>query len=773
MVLRHTTLHQQKHTVKHITKHCINISRRGRKPPFFVPTTNIGEHPLYRLKFAYLRLNNVHMRGYLFLLIIAIAMRLPSQNICNGVPGSNTIVPSTQTICSGNSAVMALAGTYSNVGYTYQWKASPASISGPYTTVIGANSASFSTGPTFTTGANTHTIFYQAIITCTSSGQSITLTSTLYILPCTTPCSGTPAANVVVPTTGSICTGAVPALSLTTTNTLTGLTYQWSNATAASGPFTAVPGATQAAYAGSTLNTGVYYFRVVTTCTNSSATNSAIATVTVKPCHTCFGTPGTNTIVTPSPTICAGSSPSFSLANTYTNLGYSYQWFSSSVSSVGPYSPISNATLTTYTAVPQAGTKYYMVAITCTVSGQTFSTTSIINVTPCATPCAGSPATTAILPLTQTVCLDELPTMSLSTTYTSSGITYQWKYSPAASGPFNPISSATLANYTGSASSVNGYYQCVITCSNSSQSTTAQHTVTTKSCTYCAGPPSLNTIVPQTYTICAGLSPSLSLLTTYTNTGYTYQWQASTISVVGPFNTVSGAIQPSLGYTPIQQLTHFNVIITCTNSGHVTNAYRTVSVVACQGVCTSTPDACDIIASRTAVCTGENAVINFYLSHTYTQTGLSYQWMSSTSANGPFTNIIGASAPTYSTAFTSTTTYFAIAITCTNSNTTYTTQIGVKRVGCIDVAEEKEQLTASLFFDASLNKVTVTVRPDFLESEIIFFNPSGAIVAYGTCNSDSTDIQLDQGYRGLLFYIIKSKTGETLRRGKLVVGMQQ
>lgn len=712
------------------------------------------------------------MRGVFLLLWILLIVQIQAQNVCNGIPGTNTIVPSTQTICSGNSAVMALAGTYSNTGYTYQWKASPASISGPYTTVIGATSPTFNTGPTFTTSASTHSIFYQAIITCTSSGQSITLTSTLYILPCTTPCSGTPAANVVVPSSGSICTGAVPALSLTTTNTLTGLSYQWSTATAASGPYTAVSGATQAAYAGSTLNTGVYYYKVVTTCTNSGLTNSAIATVTVNPCHTCFGTPGTNTIVTASPTICAGSSPIFSLANTYSNTGYSYQWFSSTISNVGPYSAISGATLNTYTSTPVTGTKYYMVAITCTLSGQTFSTNSMIQVSTCATPCSGAPANASILPLTHTVCMDQLPTLSLSTSYTSSGISYQWKYGTNASGPFTSITNATLASYTGSASPVNGFYQCVITCSNSGQSTTLNHSVAVVNCTYCAGPPFSNTVIPSIYTVCVGSSPTLNLLNTYTASGYTYQWQASTVSAVGPFNSVSGAISPTLNYTPILQNTHFNIIITCTNSGNVFNAYRTVSLVPCSGMCTAAPRTCEVVASRTAVCINETASISMALSQTYTDTGISFQWMSSTVATGPFTNIIGATAATYTALFYNMTTYYAVAITCSNSGLTFTNQTSVQLKSCVGLESTINLESVRIRVDANHQQIEIELPPYLSESEIIFVNSSGNTLATIPCRAGGCQVPIDLKWNGVVIYVIKAKDGSVVKRGKLMVNYQ-
>jgi hypothetical protein len=53
--------------------------------------------------------------------------------------------------------------------------------------------------------------------------------------------------------------------------------------------------------------------------------------------------------------------------------------------------------------------------------------------------------------------------------------------------------------------------------------------------------------------------------------------------------------------------------------------------------------------------------------------GITYQWQSSTTAGGPYTNIPGAITSTYITANITTTTYFVLVVTCTTSGLTATT----------------------------------------------------------------------------------------------------
>ena len=89
----------------------------------------------------------------------------------------------------------------------------------------------------------------------------------------------------------------------------------------------------------------------------------------------CAGAPSANTIVVPAAGICPNSSALLNLANSYTAFGYTYQWLSSTVSNVGPFTPISGATLTSYQTPTLNASLYYQAVITCTNGNATTTTT--------------------------------------------------------------------------------------------------------------------------------------------------------------------------------------------------------------------------------------------------------------------------------------------------------------------------------------------------------------------------------------------------------------
>lgn len=84
--------------------------------------------------------------------------------------------------------------------------------------------------------------------------------------------------------------------------------------------------------------------------------------------------------------------------------------------------------------------------------------------------------------------------------------------------------------------------------------------------TPCTVAPTANTIAPSAFTTCPGLSnPTMSLATTYSFGGITYQWYSSTTSNVGPFTPVAGATMATLPGGTISATTWYNLVATCTN----------------------------------------------------------------------------------------------------------------------------------------------------------------------------------------------------------------
>lgn len=94
----------------------------------------------------------------------------------------------------------------------------------------------------------------------------------------------------------------------------------------------------------------------------------------------CSGIPAANSVVSTQSLICPNAAVLMGLATSYTNIGLTYQWFSSTVSSVGPFTPVAGATLTTLNSGSLQVNTFYNVAITCTVSSQT-TTSSVQGIT--------------------------------------------------------------------------------------------------------------------------------------------------------------------------------------------------------------------------------------------------------------------------------------------------------------------------------------------------------------------------------------------------------
>jgi hypothetical protein len=91
----------------------------------------------------------------------------------------------------------------------------------------------------------------------------------------------------------------------------------------------------------------------------------------------CSGTPYTNTVLASPLVICPGGSSTLALAGTYTNSGISYQWQSSTSSSTGPFTPISNGGVPIFYANNIAVNTWYQCAINCAGSGLASTTPPI------------------------------------------------------------------------------------------------------------------------------------------------------------------------------------------------------------------------------------------------------------------------------------------------------------------------------------------------------------------------------------------------------------
>ena len=110
---------------------------------------------------------------------------------CSGTPTAGTISATATTGCGTYTSTLSLTGASGGGGTTYQWKSSPDGST--WTTVAGATNSTY----TATVTAN---VYYECIITCTTSGSSAT-TSSIELYYYTSPAAITGSTSVCPGTT--------------------------------------------------------------------------------------------------------------------------------------------------------------------------------------------------------------------------------------------------------------------------------------------------------------------------------------------------------------------------------------------------------------------------------------------------------------------------------------------------------------------------------------------------------------------------------------------
>jgi|GEM_PF-5565440 len=182
-------------------------------------------------------------------------------------------------------------------------------------------------------------------------------------------CSGVPSTTAVAAST-LICPGVSVLLTMNnsySSYTNTGVSFQWYSATSSSGPYTAVTGATNTAFVTPSTNVTSFYLVVPTCSVGPVSTTATAAQVSV-------GAPATSSAIANLTLICPNGGSALSLSSSYA--GVSYQWMSSTSSAIGPFTPVSNATLATYSPVNIAVNTWYQAIVTCTASPSSSVATS-------------------------------------------------------------------------------------------------------------------------------------------------------------------------------------------------------------------------------------------------------------------------------------------------------------------------------------------------------------------------------------------------------------
>ncbi|WP_276504987.1 PKD domain-containing protein, partial [Terrimonas pollutisoli] len=362
--------------------------------------------------------------------------------------------------------------------YTYQWQSSTDGGTS-WNNISGATSATYDPTNLLTPG----TYSYRVIVTDACGETATTTAKTITIVEEVT---------ATISGGGNFCEGDNVNLNVTLSNGTGTYSYQWQSGTSLSGPWTNIPGATNATYSPS-LTAGTYYYQIVVFA-NGAACNDEKETVTV----IVNALPTAN--ITGTAAICAGASTVLS-SNATAGSGSisSYQWNLNST-------PISGATSATYTAT--AAGNY---TVTVTNSNTCSFTSAAFAVTVNALPTANITGTAAI-------CAGASTVLSSNATAGSGSISsYQWNLNST------PISGATSATYTATAA---GNYTVTVTNSNTCSFTSAAFAVTVNAL------PTAN--ITGTAAICAGASTVLSSnATAGSGSISSYQWNLNSTPISG------------------------------------------------------------------------------------------------------------------------------------------------------------------------------------------------------------------------------------------------
>lgn len=287
---------------------------------------------------------------------------------CTGTPLAGTVSANTSTACSTTGIVLNLSGYSAVTGLTFQWQSSPDSVT--WTDVSGA------TGTGYSFSGLTATTFYRCRVTCTPSSSAAYTAGKKITYTTACPCLHT--AGIVNPNTNSACATTAIVLSNTGYTSATGVALQWQSSPD-SVTWSDIAGATMVPFSFTGLSATTYYRLKATCIATSLQLFSDVRKITFTSICACSGTPVVTT-ATASTSYCSGCSLVLNITGLASMSGYTYQW-QRSLSAASGWGNISGATTATYTHSPSE-TYYYRCNVTCSNSGLTNASSSVLVITP-------------------------------------------------------------------------------------------------------------------------------------------------------------------------------------------------------------------------------------------------------------------------------------------------------------------------------------------------------------------------------------------------------
>ena len=409
---------------------------------------------------------------------------------------SVSIIASATTVCAGTSVTFTATPTNGGVP-TYQWQVNGVNVPGETASTFSSSTLANSDAITVIMTSNATPCLTSS--PATSNSISMTVNSNL------------PASVSIIASATTICAGTSVTFTATPTNGGSSPTYQWK----VNG--TNVIGVTTSAFTTSTLSNSDVVSVVMTSnatpcLTGSPATSNSI-TMAVNSTLT-----ASVTISTSTPTICSGTSVTFTATPTNGGTTPTYQWQINGTD-------VSGETAATFTTSTLADTNVVTVIMTS-------------NASPCLT---GSPATSNDITMTvnpmlaasvsivaSAMIICSGTSVTFTATPTNGGVpSYQWRINGT------DVYGETSSTFTSSTLSDTDVITVIMTsnatpCLTGSPATSNGITMTVH--------PNLSasvSISPSSFAICSGTSVTFTATPTNGGTAPTYQWQVNGTDVVG------------------------------------------------------------------------------------------------------------------------------------------------------------------------------------------------------------------------------------------------
>ena len=484
--------------------------------------------------------------------------------------------------------------TPSGATVTYQWQSSD-TVGGTYSNISGATSA------TYVLTASELNKYIKVQVTGTGS-----YTGT--ILSAATGLVGGQPVTAIGAITGTAAVGETLTAGALTPSGAT-VTYQWQSCATVGGTYSNISGATSATYTLAEAERGKF-IKVQATGTGSyTGTVLSAATAQVTQAVTAVAITGTAAVGS---TLSAGVTPGTATVT--------YQWQSCATVG-GTYDNISGATSATYVLTASELNKYIKVQVTGTGS----YTGTILSA---ATGLVGGQPVTAIGAITGTAAVGETLTAG-ALTPSGATVTYQWQSSDTVGGTYSNISGATSATYTLAEAERGKFIKVQATGTGSYTGTVLS--AATAQVTQAVTAVAITGTAAVGSTLSAGVTPGTATVT--------YQWQSSD-TVGGTYSNISGATSATYVLTASELNKYIKVQVTGTGS------YTGTILSAATGLVGGQP------VTAIGAITGTAAVGETLTAGALTPSGatVTYQWQSSDTVGGTYSNISGATSATYTLA---------------------------------------------------------------------------------------------------------------------------